>query len=749
MPVMSTAAAAVKETVSLETVERADENLTNENGLSRLAADATVVRAAYVPEPFTFNDKEWTGLDGSSGVFALGKELPRVDSIPYADAQTAVQGALEYDKSLSPYYQLLSGQKWQFALRDSNAQFTADSTVNGFFAADYDDSAWNSINVPSVWQLQTDENGERYDDIRYFNTTIPWSDDPTGNSTASAPLAPTVYNPVGLYRHSFTVPADWDGRRVYIHFDGAGSCMYLWINGHEIGYSEDMFTAKEFDITDYVNFGGENVIAVKVIRWSDGSWLENQDFFRLSGIFRDVYLFSTPQVRLRDFSVSTSFDENYSDAVLEVKTYVTNESAAAVGGYQVEISLYDDETGKMELSDNLAVIGTLQGGQEAQTTFAIPVPSPKVWNAETPNLYTVVIALKDEQGNVLSNDSYRVGFREITYRLLADGSYGVYSDCLNAADWEYDSIRINGQPILFKGVNRHEIEPSMGYAVDKATMEKDVLLMKQYNINALRTSHYPNNPYMYWLCDKYGIYVMDEANQEASGIYGKPAITEYFSDAIKDRADNMIYRDRNHASVVIWSYGNESGLGPDASGILYQMGDYVHALDDSRPVQYEPFDSDNGGEYKRDYTVDEAAGGVDMKSTMYRSVEYMEAYGKSGSTMPFIQCEYCHAMGNALGGFAEYWDTIRKYDNLQGGFIWDFIDQGIYTTKEVGGEPVTFLGYAGDFGKTSSYDCNFCANGIVFADRTPTPKTYEVQRLHQNLQFEAQDLAAGQIKITN
>jgi len=698
----------------------------------------------------TFTDLEWTGVDGNSDILEIGREPSRVDSIPYASADDAITAAKNYDKTKSPYYMKISGTKWKFALRNTNALYKSDDTVNRFFSADYDDSAWHSIYVPSSWQLQKDENGELYDDIRYVNTTLPWRNDATGNGIINAPAVPDVYNPVGLYRHTFTVPESWDGRRIFINFEGVGSAFYLWINGHEVGYAEDTFIGDEFDITDYVTPGEEVTLAAKVHRWSDGSWLENQDYLRLSGIIRDVYLFSTPDVRLRDYFVTTDFDSTYTDATLKVDTYITNESGVDVSDYSVEVSLYDDETGALTLTDNVKSAGTITADGENVVSFAIPVASPKVWTAETPNLYTMVIALK-KGDEVVTYDSYRIGFREITYRAINDGNtvtYGTYSDCTDGVSWEYDSVRLNGSYLYFKGVNRHESSPYFGYAVDYAAMEKDIQIMKAHNINSVRTAHYPNNPYFYYLCDKYGIYVMDEANQEASAIYGQPAITDYFSDSVLDRTENMILRDRNHASIVIWSYGNESGLGPDENGILYKVGDFIHNLDETRPVQYEPFDSDNGGAYKRNYDVDEAAGGVDMKSSMYRPISYMKSYGESGKAMPYIQCEYVHAMGNSLGSIADYWDVIRSYDNLQGGFIWDFADQGIEIETTHNGEKIKYIAYGGDFGDTPN-DGNFCANGIISADRTLQPEIYEVKRVYQNILFEEHDISKGEVLITN
>lgn len=724
--------------------------------------------ADTVSEP-VFTDEEWTGKVTGEGddavhnahIYQINREKARADSIPYDSAEDAIEAAKNYDKTLSPYYIKISGTKWKFALRNNNELFKADDTVNKFYTAHYSDSSWNSIDVPSVWQLQKDENGNLYDDIRYTNSTMVWSGDATGNPAAEAPLAPTVYNPVGLYRHEFEVPADWAGKRVYINFEGVGSAMYLWVNGKAVGYSEDTHTAKEFDLTNYVIPGQTNVLAAKVIRWSDGSWLENQDGFSLSGITRDVYLYCTDNVRLRDFSVVTDFDKTFTDSTMKVSAYVHNYNAADVSDYNVTVSLYDDETGIMTLTGNSSETGTIGANGENEIKFEIPVSSPKIWTAETPNLYTMVITLSDSEGNAVSYDSYRIGFRKITYRKLADGTLVTAAECTGTqdTDWFFDNVRLNGKSIYIKGVNSQDFSADAGYAVDYATLEKYVLLMKQHNINALRMSHYPHNPYLYYLCDKYGLYVMDEANQEASGMYGSSLITSEFETSVIDRSDSMVYHDRNHASVVIWSYGNESGLGADENGILYRMGDYLHKLDPTRPVQYEPFNAVIGtsGTTLRNLTIPEDKGGVDIKSGMYVHIDTMQKWLKNELAnvspftpyikgMPYILCEYDHAMGNSLGSLGDYWDFFRSDDQLQGGFIWDFVDQGLWTTDPKTGD--RYIGYGGDFGDKPN-DGNFCANGIISADGTLQPEIKEVERVQQNLLFEAYDLAAGKVSVEN
>ncbi len=728
--------------------------------------DAQSVSVALASDKQEFTGNEWTGVDGNANIHEVNREASRVDSIPYSTEAAAKDAALNYDKSQSVWYKKLTdGTKWSFKLYNTDALLQA-SADNAFYADGFDYSAWNKIDVPSVWQLQLDENGQRYDDIRYSNVTPYWKNDHTGN-TFEAPGVPTVYNPVGLYKYDFMVDEAWtkdSGRRVYMTFEGVGSCMYLWINGKAVGYAEDTFMSSEFDVTDYI-VAGKNTLSAKVIRWSDGSHLENQDGFNYSGIFRDVYIYSTDNLRLRDYTVVTDLDSTFTNASLKVNAYVSNHEAAAATDTTVTVKLYDADGEAVSISDNSKVL-EVPANSETTFSFDIAVTNPKKWTAETPNLYTMVIELKQGE-NVVSYDSYLIGFREITYRKLSDGTPVNASQCTGTygVDWEYDRVRINGQYMYFKGVNHNDITSWAGYAIDYATLEKDIQIIKSNNINAVRTSHYPSNPYFYYLCNKYGLYVMDEANQEST-VYGGNVLNQ-FADAIEARSTRMIKRDRNNPCIVMWSYGNESGVEPNADGKLHQMPEIIHDLDPTRPVQYEPIDSDSyartadrGAEVEYPITGDsgnyaykatrEKYEGVDVKSSMYRTIDYMKRYGSGNSgkftpdTMTYIQCEYVHAMGNSLGSIGDYWDVIRQYDNLQGGFIWDFADQGV----DMDDNGTYYLGYGGDNGE-AHHDNNFCANGIVSADRTLQPEIFEAQRVYQNIQFNVVDAQSGVINLSN
>lgn len=630
-------------------------------------------------EGVSWTGNEWNGSTEGEypnrmcDIVQINRELPRVDSIPYANVETAVDGARDYVKETSPYFRLLSQTDWKFNIVSSPSAFDNSSFTN-FYEPSFDVSEWDEIFVPRVWQT------EGYDHPIYTNTAQKFGGNfgnanSDGNS-GNLPKAPTTYNPVGLYRYDFTVPAEWDGNRILINFEGVNSCFYLWINGEQVGYAEDSFTSDEFDITDYVKAGEKNTIAVKVLRWCDGSWIEDQDFFDLSGIFRDVYIYATPTVRVRDFEAVTDFDETYTDSTLkfnaDVRNYTGNPAEATL-----KVRLFDADKNEIALGNSAVITTSLAGGEEKNVTAEIPVTAPRKWSAEDPYLYTLVI--EETLGGKTVYESYQLGFRKITYKANESGWFeGSTSD--------QDLIRINGRPLCFRGVDRHETEPTYGYAVPKDVMLKDILIMKENNINSVRTSHYPNSPYFYYLCDKYGIYVMDEANQECHSNQGSnnARLTTYLSAAIIDRQYNMVDRDKNHASVVMWSLGNESGSPAILNTVLVQPyanqsgEEYIlHAYEPTRPWHYEQA----GTSYGR---------GVDTRSTMYASVGTMINHGKADGPAPYIQCEYAHAMGNAVGNLDEFWDAIDTYRNLQGGFIWDYVDQSIYQTANEGGE-ITYL----------------------------------------------------------
>lgn len=610
-------------------------------------------------------------------VFQVHREAPHATLMPYPDILSALNGEL----TSSPYYSSLSGT-WKFY--SVNNPFTRPFQ---FYADTFDVSGWKEIQVPGNWQTQG------YDYPIYTNITYPW----TGYENPSPPKAPTVYNPVGCYRRNFAVPPSWKDREIFLSFQGVSSAFYVWINGQYVGYSEDSFTPKDFDITSFLH-EGNNSISVEVYRWCDGSWLEDQDMIRLSGIFRDVYLYSTPKVHVYDFHYITDLDESYTNATLTVKATVTHYLSEPPTGYSVEAQVYDAQRNPI----CVLPLGKVQfnGKNKVELSQSTPVTSPQLWSAETPYLYTLVILLKDSQENIIETESCKLGFREFE---LKNGQ-----------------MRLNGKPILFKGVNRHEIDPEKGKTMDYARMVQDITLMKQFNINAVRTSHYPNDSRWYDLCDQYGIYVIDEANVESHGVSNSvPGSRPEWREACLDRVQSMVERDKNHPCVLIWSLGNEAGSGSN----FQVMADWIHKRDPTRLVHYEGYNAV-----------------ADIESHMYSRVEFLEQYGASGNPKPLILCEYAHAMGNSVGNLYQYWEVIEKYPNLQGAFIWDFVDQALKNDRG--------FAYGGDWGDYPN-DGNFCANGLLTPDRRPQPEIFEVKKVYQNIKVKPIDLLKGQIRITN
>ncbi|WP_167611943.1 glycoside hydrolase family 2 TIM barrel-domain containing protein [Maribellus sediminis] len=632
---------------------------------------ATNVRAQ---ERVNATGNEW---NNQPDVFQVNRLDAHCTLIPYDNLNTA----LDADIRSSQRYFTLNGT-WKF-----NMVTKPQLRPTNFYTAGYDVSSWEDIEVPGSWQLQG------FDYPIYTNVTYPWS----GYENISPPVAPTVYNPVGSYIRTFDLPEGWTSQPCILHFAGVESAFYVWINGQFVGYSEDSFTPAEFDISDFLQ-AGTNTIAVQVFRWSDGSWLEDQDFIRLSGIFRDVYLYSIPAVHINDFFYTTDLDESYTDATFNFSAKVIATNQSDKSGYELKVQLYD--INRNEVFTEALSLPVIFEGNEAQLNSSVLVPNPQKWSAEYPNLYTLVLSLKDDSGEVTEIESCKVGFRE--FKL------------------ENGQMLLNGQPIMFKGVDRHEIDPETGRTLSRETMLNDVLIMKRFNINAVRTSHYPNDPIWYELCDEYGIYIIDETNLETHGARGTiPTSNPNWTANCIDRAKSMVERDKNHPCVLIWSLGNEAGSGSN----FQAMADWIHAFDSSRLVHYEGYN--------------EVA---DMNSYMYASVGTVESYGRSGNQKPLILCEYAHAMGNSVGNLYQYWEVFEKYDNLQGGFIWDFVDQSL---KDEQG-----FKYGGDWGDNPN-DGNFCANGIVSADRTLQPEIYEVKKVYQNIKLEAIDPINGKFKLKN
>ncbi|MBC8081300.1 MAG: DUF4981 domain-containing protein [Gorillibacterium sp.] len=652
------------------------------------------MKSKFIYTPPKNGYPEW---NNNPDIFELNREKAHATLIPFSSIREALKG----DRPASSFYQSLNGS-WKFNLVD-----TAEERPVDFFKKDYNCAEWAEIPVPSHWQFHG------YDYPQYTNLTYPW----VGKEDIKAPFAPTRYNPVGSYVRSFTVPANWQDKPVYISFQGVESAFYVWVNGDLVGYSEDTFTPAEFDITPYL-VEGENKLAVEVYRWCDASWLEDQDFWRLSGIFRDVYLYATPEAHIYDFTVVTELDKHFQDAELKLSAVIVHDGSQTGQELTVEAMLYDANQHPV-FGQPIQIAVTIHDDQEHKVHASVKVEQPLKWSAEQPNLYTLVLSLIDKTGDRLEALSCKVGFRKFE---IADGL-----------------MKINGERIRFNGVNRHEFGCDTGRAVRYEDMVRDVKLMKLYNINAVRTSHYPNHPLWYDLCDEYGLYVIDETNLETHGSwqYGQqeeldtvPGSKPEWTANVLDRANSMLQRDKNHPSVIIWSLGNESFGGEN----FVKMHDFLREQDPTRIVHYE------GTFHFRAF--DHAS---DIESHMYTHVDKIIEYALDDPKKPFILCEYSHAMGNSCGNLYKYAEAFDKYPILQGGFIWDWLDQAIRTTSPEG---ISYLAYGGDFGEFPN-DGNFSGNGLLFADGIVTPKLVEVKGCYQNVRFEAEDLADGLLRLTN
>jgi len=611
-------------------------------------------------------------------VFKVNTEAPRATFIPYDSADKIATD--EY--ASSPQYKLLNGN-WDF-------KWSANPSAvpKGFYKPEFDISDWDKLPVPSNWQMHG------YDYPIYTNIEYPFPKNP--------PFVPQDDNPTGAYRTNFTVPADWDGQQVFIHFGGVNSGFYLYINGEEVGYSEGSKTAAEFNITKYLQ-AGENVLAAKVIRHTDGSYLEDQDFWRVSGIERDVYLHTAPNTHVRDFFAKTSLTNDYQDGLLNLTIDVASRDEFAQT-LKVNIEL-TDITGNVVANKSRSVI--VMPGKEQTIDDTISVKDIATWSAETPNLYQLSIATEYEDGSNKQFIGEQIGFKTVE---LKDGQF-----------------LVNGKAILLKGVNRHEHDERTGHVVTREAMLADVKLLKENNFNAVRTSHYPNDPFFYHLADKYGLYIVDEANIESHGFHyapkDTPANKPEFEGMHLDRIERMVERDKNHPSITFWSMGNEAG-----DSINYVKGyDWIKQRDDSRLTIYER------AEQQSKYTKDTRPH-QDAVTWMYKPVkdlkkEYLGKY----PNRPFFWVEYAHAMGNSSGNFKEYWDFVRSERQVQGGFIWDWMDQGLIKKDENGNE---FWGYGGDFEPEGVYnDNNFVLNGLINPDRTPHPGLFEVKKVYQELHF--------------
>lgn len=569
----------------------------------------------------------------------------------------------------------------------------ADRPVD-FYKNSYDVSVWDDIEVPSCWEMKG------YGTPIYVNITYPFRNNAPFIQPQKDYTVVDEPNAVGSYKRTFTLPTSWNNEPVFIHFDGVYSAMYLWVNGKKVGYSQGSTEDAEFDITSYIK-QGENQLAVEVYRWCDGSYLEDQDMFRMSGIFRDVYLLKRPAVHLHDFYLTDNWkSEDQSSVELNAELNVKNLSKKIQPGYSVSISLLDSRDQKK--GEQTISVASIEKTGEQSVGIKLPLKQPRLWSAEKPVLYTVVLELKNKEGKTIEATYAQHGFRKIEIK--------------------HKHVYINKTQVFFKGVNRHDIHPVHGKAVPLESMMQDVLLFKQNNINMLRTSHYPNDARMYALCDYYGIYVMDEANIECHGNMGISA-KESWIPAYVDRMVRMIERDKNHPSVIFWSMGNESGDGDN----FWAVREAAKALDD-RPIHYEG---------KND------AGDID--SSMYPSIEHLRQNDARQTDKPYFMCEYAHAMGNAMGNFDQYWDFIENQGQRTiGGCIWDWVDQGIRKPGEV---PNRYY-YGGDFGDYPNNQ-DFCCNGVVTADRAVTPKLLEVKKVYQYVAFALKDAAKGEVELLN
>ncbi len=636
---------------------------------------------------------EW---NNNPEIFEWNRMPQHALAIPYQNREQA----LSYKNEKSPFVKSLNG-KWKFHFSKN-----PDGRIKDFYQNDFDVSKWEQINVPAHWQL------EGYDYPQYVNTRYPWIE----HEEIEAPFAPTNYNPVGQYVTTFDLPDSWEEKPVILHFAGVEAAFYVWLNGELVGYSEDTFTPAEFNLTPYLQ-KGENKLAVEVYRWADASWLEDQDFWRMSGIFRDVYAYALPDLHLYDHRIRTSFDQNYQDASLEVQAHVLNYFQKSLPTSQLEIELLSADN---KTVSKQTIELDLDQKESSTATITTNIKKPFQWSAENPYLYTVVMTLKGEDGQVFEVFATKVGFRQFE---MID-----------------NIMHINGKRIVFKGVNRHEFTADKGRAVTEQDMIEDIVLMKKYNINAVRTSHYPNHPKWYDLCDQYGLYVIDETNLETHGTweYGQqnledslPGSKPEWTENVLDRCKSMYERDKNHPSIIIWSLGNESFGGDN----FVKMHDYFAKEDPTRLVHYE-------GVFH--YRPSDHAS--DMESTMYRSPQELEFYAtQPGDKKPYILCEYSHSMGNSTGNLDKYTKLFDQYPSLQGGFIWDWKDQALRHQTDDGTE---FLAYGGDFGE-SPHDGNFAGDGLIFADGSVSPKLLEVKACYRNIDFEEQDLEKGVFKIIN
>ncbi|MFT5764586.1 MAG: beta-galactosidase, partial [Saprospiraceae bacterium] len=615
-------------------------------------------------------------------VFAINKEAPHAHYFPFSN----LESALKNKKESADNFQSLNGL-WKFNWVKKPAD-----RPSGFFKPNYNDAGWDEIKVPGNWETQG------YGYPVYLDEKYPFS--------TQWPDVPDDYNPVGSYLRTFEIPENWQKKEVSIHFGAVKSNLTLWINGQEVGYSQGSKTAAEFNISKYLK-PGTNTLAIQVFRWSDASYIESQDMLRLTGIEREVYLFARPAVHIFDYRVKADFDSATKNGALDLIFTIRNLITVANKDYTL-VSTLLDPLGVLVFENKKDF--ALKDTSETSLQISTKLVDLQSWTAETPRLYTLILKLIDPKGETIEVISDQIGFRKVAI--------------------EKGQLLVNGQPVYIRGVDRHETHPHTGHVITKELMIRDIQLMKQHNINAVRSSHYPNHPDWYDLCDQYGLYVIDEANIESHPLANSEE-TQIGNEmswlpAHMERVQRMFHRDKNHPSIIIWSLGNEAGHGK----VFKAMYEWLRQQD-THPIQYEPAE-------KEDYT--------DIYCPMYPPIKKLTDYAETNPKRPLIMIEYCHAMGNSVGNLQDYWNVIEKYPSLQGGFIWDWVDQSLEYTNERGQK---YLAYGHDFHPDLPTDGNFLNNGLVSPFREPHPHLYEVKKVYAPVKFFSKDAGNGQFEIFN
>ena len=636
-------------------------------------------------DDIVWDKPEWENPE----IFQINREEPTATFYRYKSSSKAL---VNDDWKNSSYYKSLNGN-WHF-----NYSNDIKSRPKKFYENNYDFSNWDLLEIPSNWELKG-YGIPFYTNIKYM-------------FPANPPFIPHDQNNNGSFIKLFDIPAEWSGKEIYLHFEGVSGAMYIWINGKNVGYSEGSKTPAEFKITDYL-VKGQNKLSVQVMRWSDASYMEDQDFWRLSGIERDVYLFAQNNISLKDFKVKTDLINQFKDGDFKLDLEINNNSSKKAASKAI-VKILDNSKEIYNEERNLGLDPGINN-----ISFEKLIPDVKHWSAETPNLYDLLIEVK---GKEIQATKIRIGFRNLEIK--------------------NNQFLVNGIPILMKGVNLHDHHEKNGHVVTEDLLIKDLELMKKNNINSIRCSHYPKNPFFYRMCDKYGFYVIDEANIETHGMGTTnqglefspkrqeihPAYIPQWKEMHLDRTKRMYERDKNYPSIVIWSLGNEAGNGEN----LFSTYEWLKNIDNSRPVQYE-------GATKYSNT--------DIQAPMYPTIEEMKDYAENNPTRPLILCEYAHAMGNSVGNLQEYWDLIENYDIMQGGFIWDWVDQGLLTYNDKDDE---FWAYGGDLGgENYQNDKNFCNNGLVNPDRSIHPSLKEVKKVYQSIKFNIESIENKEILISN